>query len=94
MDGHTLIASAKLSGQYGGQAIHRQRVGLQAQYYLPQSPLWLFYAAGSVDALTNPDPHEVLVLGGEDGMRGYPMHYQSGNRRALFTVEERFYTDG
>jgi hemolysin activation/secretion protein len=34
-----------------------------------------------------------LLLGGENGLRGYPLRYQSGTRRALFTVEERFYTD-
>ena len=91
--GHTLIASAKLSGQYFEHEIRRQRAVVQAQYYLPQSARWLFYAAGSAEALTNPDPDETLLLGGEDGLRGYPLRYQSGNRRALFTVEERFYTD-
>ena len=33
------------------------------------------------------------LLGGDNGLRGYPLRYQSGTRRALFTVEERFYTD-
>jgi len=90
---HTLITSAKLSGQYFGGQARRQRLGFQAQYYLPQSPRWLFYAAGSMETLTRPDPADALVLGGEDGLRGYPLRYQSGTRRALFTVEERFYTD-
>jgi len=89
---HTLITSAKLSGQYFGGQARRQRLGFQAQYYLPQSPRWLFYAAGSMETLTRPDPADALVLGGEDGLRGYPLRYQSGTRRALFTVEERFYT--
>ncbi len=91
--GHTFVTSAKLSGQYFSHEIHRQRASVQAQYYLPQSASWLFYAAGSMEALTNPDPDEAFVLGGEDGLRGYPLRYQSGTRRALFTVEERFYTD-
>jgi hemolysin activation/secretion protein len=34
-----------------------------------------------------------LLLGGDNGLRGYPLRYQSGVRRALFTVEERAYTD-
>ena len=90
---HTLIAAAKLSGQLvDGQARH-QRLGAQAQYYLPQSTRWLFYAAASADMLTRADPGEALLLGGDNGLRGYPLRYQSGTRRALFTVEERFYTD-
>ena len=33
------------------------------------------------------------MLGGDNGLRGYPLRYQSGARRMLFTVEQRFYTD-
>ena len=36
---------------------------------------------------------DALLLGADNGLRGYPLRYQSGTRRALFTVEERFYTD-
>ena len=32
-------------------------------------------------------------LGGDTGLRGYPLRYQNGNQRALFTVEERLYTN-
>ncbi len=91
--GHTLLMSAALSGQYSGGELRRQRLGGQAQYYLPQSPHWLFYAAASGDMLTNPDPTDALLLGGDNGLRGYPLRYQSGTRRALFTLEERAYSD-
>jgi len=90
---HTLIAAARLSGQLVDGQARRQRLGAQAQYYLPQGKRWLFYAAASADMLTRPDPADALLLGGDNGLRGYPLRYQSGTRRALFTVEERFYTD-
>ena len=90
---HTLIAAAALNGQVWGGQVQRQRLGAQAQYYLPQDKRWLFYAAASADVLTRPDPADTLLLGGDNGLRGYPLRYQSGTRRALFTVEERFYTD-
>jgi outer membrane protein assembly factor BamA len=93
MPEHTLIASASLSGQYTGTQVRRQRLAAQAQYYLPQTPRWLFYASASGDLLTRPDPADSLLLGGDNGLRGYPLRYQSGTRRAMFTVEERFYTD-
>jgi hypothetical protein len=90
---HTLIASAKLSGQVVDGQARRQRLGAQAQYYLRQGKRWLFYAGASADMLTRPDPADELLLGGDNGLRGYPLRYQSGTRRALFTVDERFYTD-
>ncbi|MCV2352674.1 BamA/TamA family outer membrane protein [Paucibacter sp. B2R-40] len=89
----TLIASGALSGQYADGKIRRQQLSGQAQYYLPQSPRWLFYAAASGAVQTNPEPVDALLLGGDNGLRGYPLRYQSGSRSALFTVEERFYTD-
>jgi hypothetical protein len=90
---HTLITSAAISGQLAAGQVRHQLVNAQAQYYLPQSKRWLFYASASADALTSINPTDALTLGGDNGLRGYPLRYQSGKRRALFTAEERFYTD-
>lgn len=90
---HTLIASAMITGQFADGQVRRQRVGAQTQYYLRQDPRWLFYASASADLLTRPVIGDDLLLGGDNGLRGYPLRYQSGYRRALFTVEERRYTD-
>ena len=90
---HTLIVAAALSGQTAGAEFRRQRLGAQAQYYLPHGGRWLFYASAAGDELTRPELTDALLLGGDNGLRGYPLRYQSGTRRALFTVEERFYTD-
>ena len=39
------------------------------------------------------DADQQLLLGGEEGLRGYPLRYQAGTSRALLTLEERYYTD-
>ena len=90
---HRLMAEAAVSGRYAQGQIQNQHLGAQSQYYLPQSPRRLFYASIAGDTLTRPDPGQTLELGGDNGLRGYPLRYQSGTRRALFTIEERFYTD-
>jgi hypothetical protein len=90
---HTLLASAAISGQYSDGGIRKQRLGAAGKYYLPQSKRWLFYAAASGDVLTHPDVLDMLLLGGDNGLRGYPLRYQAGDKRALFTLEERVYTD-
>ena len=89
----TVLASASLSGELSENRLRRQQLGGTVSYFLPQSKRWLFYAAASGDVLSNPDPSDELLLGGDNGLRGYPLRYQSGLRRALFTVEERVYTD-
>ena len=88
-----LTASAQISGQFTQGLVRRQLLGAQLRYYLPQSARWLFYAAASVDRVTRPELGDMLQLGGDNGLRGFPLRYQSGERRARFTLEERFYTD-
>ncbi len=34
-----------------------------------------------------------LLLGGDTGLRGYPLRYQLGDRRYLFSLEERYVSD-
>jgi hypothetical protein len=93
VEDHKLLAGAALSGQYFDGEERRQRAALEARWYVPHGPHRLFYAAGSMQWLNRPDPAVALRLGGEEGLRGYPLRYQNGTRRALFTVEERFYTE-
>jgi hypothetical protein len=90
---HTLTAQSAISGQYFGGKAYRQNLGAQAQYYLPHFGSWLLYASAAGGMLTNPSPADTLYLGGDNGLRGYPLRYQAGTRRALFTVEERYFTD-
>jgi hemolysin activation/secretion protein len=53
----------------------------------------VYYAAISADAVDNPDVPGPLEIGGDNGLRGYPLRYQAGERRVLFTAEARGYTD-
>jgi outer membrane protein assembly factor BamA len=89
---HTLLASAAIEGQYTGGKIRRQQFGARGEYFLPQRGRWLLYTSVAGDLLTRPDPSDFLYLGGDNGLRGYPLRYQAGTRRALLTVEERLYT--
>jgi hemolysin activation/secretion protein len=50
--------------------------------------------AGLSGTVTNAlDPDMQLLIGGDSGLRGYPLRFESGTSRALLTVEQRFYTD-
>ena len=64
-----------------------------AKYYWRWRPDWLLYAALSGTVTDSLDPDMQLLLGGDNGLRGYPLRYESGTSRALFTLEQRFYTD-
>jgi hypothetical protein len=89
----TLLTSAQLSGEYADGRGDRQLLGGSARYYLRQDSGSVFFAALTGDRSKYSDATQLLTLGGDNGLRGYPARQQSGDRRVLFTAEQRFYTD-
>lgn len=90
---HELLTSASISGQYGDGQVRRQLASAAARYYLPLNKRFLLYGFVGADVLKNPDLPDLLPLGGDNGLRGYPLRYQTGQRRALVTLETRAYSD-
>jgi hypothetical protein len=66
---------------------------LDARYYRRNLGDQLLSVSLSALATHELDPDTQVLLGGDNGLRGYPIRYQAGENRMLFTVEERFYTD-
>jgi len=66
---------------------------LDARYYRRNSANRLLSVSLSALATHELDPDTQVLLGGDNGLRGYPIRYQAGENRMLFTVEQRFYTD-
>ena len=67
--------------------------GFSVRYYWPQGVHTALFAALSADRLSAAAAPDQLQLGGDTGLRGYPLRYQEGEKRALITLEERYYTD-
>ncbi|HUU72336.1 MAG TPA: hypothetical protein VMW70_06910, partial [Burkholderiales bacterium] len=63
------------------------------QYFAPQSSRAQTFVGLSVDAGNDIFDSNQLTLGGENGLPGYPANYQSGDRRVVFNLEQRLYTD-
>ena len=63
------------------------------KYYRRQSEKRRFFASASGLYGRELDADRMMELGGDTGLRGYPLRYQAGDKRALFSVEQRFYTN-
>ena len=87
-----LLTNVGTPGRYGEEG-ENQTLGGAARYYHRRGRHLVYYAALSADAVHNPDVIDPLQIGGDNGLRGYPLRYQSGERRVLFTLEARAYTD-
>jgi hypothetical protein len=66
---------------------------LDARYYRRNAENRLLSVSLSAVSTHELDPEKQVLLGGDNGLRGYPIRYQAGENRLLFTAEQRFYTD-
>jgi outer membrane protein assembly factor BamA len=87
-----VLANLGTAGRYAEHG-ENQSVGVAARYYQRRGRHLVYYASASADAVHNPDVVDPLQVGGDNGLRGYPLRYQSGERRMLFTLEARAYSD-
>lgn len=63
----------------------------QIQYYLNTTTKQSWYAKIRLDYAKNLTHDKQLSLGGENGLRGYPLDYQQGDRSFLINLEKRYY---
>ncbi len=88
----TVIIDGGGSGRYEGGSVQDAIVGASGVSYVRLSPSWLAYSFVSGKCGVNLDPDHQMLLGGDNGLRGYPRQYQAGDRSALLTLEARYYT--
>ncbi|MFT5562117.1 MAG: outer membrane protein assembly factor BamA [Sulfitobacter sp.] len=62
-------------------------------YFHSQTTHRSFFAELSLLWSENLDSHRQILLGGENGVRGFNRRLQSGDRRVVLTLEERQYTN-
>ena len=88
-----LFLSAWASGRVDEGSSANTRIGIDASYYNQITEKRLFFM--KLDASWGNDLvlDNLVELGGDSGLRGYPLRYQTGDSRMLLTVEQRVFTD-
>jgi len=88
-----LLFAASLAGRVEHGSAVDTVLGANARYYLRQSDHRLFYASLESRAGANLDPDHQILLGGDNGLRGYPLRYQGGEGSWLATFEQRYFSN-
>jgi outer membrane translocation and assembly module TamA len=88
----SLLLGSDLTGRLEPNGLRDAALQGEARYYHRQRDSALFFATARANAVVDPDLDHQLLLGGDNGLRGYPLRYQSGTASVLFTAEERFFT--
>lgn len=98
--GNTLTVSSVYTGRLQNGTLDNAVLNSAVRYYDEQSGYWpfregnwLFFTtlAGSVGKRL--DLENQILLGGDNGLRGYPLRYQDGTSRALLSLEERYFSN-
>jgi hypothetical protein len=92
-DGSTLLLAGDFSGRIEHGALYNGLADASIRYYYEQSARWLFFTTLVGTRGWRLDLDNQVLLGGDNGLRGYPLRYQDGTARTLFTVEQRYFTD-
>ena len=89
----SLQLGATLDGRLEGGTLAGTVLGAGARLHHRHSPTRALYVSMQADAGHDLDADAPLELGGDNGLRGYPLRYAAGEGRWLFTAEERWFTD-
>lgn len=89
---HNLLTSARWDRRVATTGELMDVAGASIRYFVPESRQWLFYSSLAADRVRNGGIADQLLLGGINGLRGYPDRYQAGDKRVLATFEQRLYT--
>lgn len=89
----TLLLTSAWSGRIEGGSTADAVLEAGAHYYHRFDEHNLFMTSFEGAHAHALDLDHQLQLGGDNGLRGYPLRYQTGTSRALVTVEERYFSD-
>ena len=92
-DSSALLLSSSLNGRVESGELRNTVLDGSARYYVRQSERRLFFTTLEASVGRALDLDTQILLGGDNGLRGYPLRYQGGEARALLTVEQRYFTD-
>lgn len=88
-----LFVQGRFTGRLDSGDVDDALLSSSLRYYRETGPKSRFYASLGVDVGHDLDPDHELNLGGDTGLRGYPLRFQSGSSRALVTLEQRYYSN-
>jgi outer membrane protein assembly factor BamA len=88
----SLFADLKLTTRLESGSVADGLLSGGMRYYHPTGPRGVFFAGLSAAAGHELDADHELAIGGDTGLRGYPLRFQAGSGTALLTLEQRYFT--
>lgn len=93
LDKKALLLAGFVAGRQEKDGVANSVVDLNASFYWRQSEKRLFFTNAALLLGHNLDRDKPVELGGDEGLRGFPLRYQSGDSRFVMSIEQRYFTD-
>jgi hypothetical protein len=90
---NSLLMEASFHGRHEDGQFRDVLLQADARYYRRHSERRLLFASLTVAVGHELDADRQVLLGGDNGLRGYPLRYQGGEGRWLLTLEQRLYSN-
>src|SRR5690606_8168023 len=90
--GRLLLVETSAAARSEDGELRNSVVSAAARYYRRNLGRHLFTAQLAAVASNRLDAENQVLLGGDNGLRGYPLRYQAGEHSAVLTLEQRFFT--
>lgn len=98
--GDTVLVSSVFTGRIEQGSLENGVLNSAVRFYDEQSGYWpfregnwLFFSTLAASVGRRLDLENQILLGGDNGLRGYPLRYQDGTSRALLSFEERYFSN-
>jgi len=89
----TWLWSAAANGRFEHGDFADTLLSVATRYYWRETVAHTLFLGLAADHGVNLDVDKQLTLGGDNGLRGYPLRYRTGQGRWLFTAEQRVFTE-
>jgi hypothetical protein len=89
----SLTVGASVEGRHEEHMARNVLGMLETRFHRRIGEHQLFYASLTATVGQALDLDNPVLIGGDSGLRGYPLRYQGGDSKALLTLEQRIFTD-
>ncbi len=86
-----LLTESYFNGIYENGNLVNSHLGTQLKWFRFQDGNKTFFASLTLDKANNLFAENRQYLGGDTGLRGYPLRYLQGENKFLITVEQRYF---
>ena len=92
-DAQSWLVSTQLDGRLEGDGVAGEIASIDGRYDHRSNDFTTAHVNLRGQIGRNLDLDQQIALGGDNGLRGYPLRYANGESSALLTIEQRFYTN-